>query len=449
MGGRLSAWTLERASASGLDGIEHGSLVEIDEAGPALVTALLADRVELAPLSPRAPRLGAGVRALGPLATPAGEDLIGRTVDCIGRALDGGPAVARDHVEPIFGRDAVVFEPGARRLTLGALVYDLQRRIGTGSSMLAVGPREVLRHVLRHQVASGRVVVIATPAATTTAHLDALRGVQRSELAHGPSEDPVRCIHVAAPLDATPALQWLVPWAAMAIASNLRARGRDAVVAIDHLDAWKPYVRAFAARGAWATQLAQLASRAYSRPSGSVSLIAMTSKLSATRASASDEVLDLWIATRGEIPFTGTKLISDPLHAHSRKQLSRACQLAWQLATFEQYGRPYERLDGARRLEIEEALRLRECLRFRRGGTFDSLEQELCLLAVAALPAVPLRAVADFIDAYLARLRRDHAATLAVIRASGRLNADEEHALLEIAAEVAISFAAPATPKSG
>jgi hypothetical protein len=54
-----------------------------------------------------------------------------------------------------------------------------------------------------------------------------------------------------------------------------------------------------------------------------------------------------------------------------------------------------------------------------------------------------LHAVGDFLAAYLARLRRDHAATLAAIRAEGRLDAGGERALLEIAAQVASSFVAP------
>jgi len=438
MGGRLIAWTVERASASGLEDIAHGELVEVDGSGPALVTASLGDRVELAPLSARTPSLGAEVRPRGPLATHAGEQLIGRIVDCLGRPLDGREVVCDDR-EPIFGRDPVVFSSVSRRLTLGALVYDLQRLVGTGISMLAVGRREVLRHVLRHQVASGRVVVVATPAATSAAHLDVLRGA-RSGPPSAPVEEPVRGIHVAARSDATPAEQWLVPWTAMAIASSLRARGRDVVVAIDHLDAWRPHVRSFASRGSWGTQLAQLASRAYSRPDGSVSLIALTSKLSVTRAAAFDDVLDLSLAARGEIPDSGTKVVRPPIRVPSVKRLAGACVAARRLAELEAHGHPHERIEQTQRLELDAALRQRACLRVHSASPIDSLEQELCLLAVAALPNVPLHAVTDFTVAYLVRLRRDHADTLAEIRAAQRMNAAEEQALLKCAADVATTL---------
>lgn len=437
MGGRLSAWSAGRASASGLEGVAQGELVEIDGSGPALVTALLADRVELAPLSPRAPRAGAPVRSLGPLATPAGEDLVGRAIDCLGRPLDGGPEVAREHAAPIFERDPVVIEPTGRRFTLGALVYDLQRVIPVGASLLAVGPDPVLHHVLRHQVAAGRVVVVATPAATAAAHLDARRGARPARPGL-PSVEPVRCVHVAAARDATPAQQWLVPWSAMAIASGLRARGRDVVVALDHLDAWRPHVRAFAARGAWGTQLAQLAARAYARPIGSVSLIALTREVSVTRAAAFDEVLDLSVAVRGELPATGTSLVRPPIRVPSIRLLAGPCFAAARRVELEHLGRaaPRARLDRATRLALDEADRFRECLRFRIGASVDSLEQELGLLAVATRPDVPAHAVPDFVDRYLARLRRDHAITLAASRAAGRMNTDDERALLAVAAEI-------------
>ncbi|HWO25571.1 MAG TPA: hypothetical protein VNO30_42820 [Kofleriaceae bacterium] len=441
MAGRLTAWTAERATASGLSAVAHGALVEIDGAGPALVTALLADRVELAPLSPHPPRLGAEVRVLGPLAVPAGEELIGRAIDGLGRPLDGGGAPACVRVEPVFGRDPVVVPPAWRRLTLGALVYDLQRVIAVGASLVAVGPEEVWLHVLRHQAAAGRVIVFATPAGTVPAHLGLRRGA-RPARAGMPAQEPVRCIHVAAERDATPAQQWLVPWTAMAIASSLRAQGRDVVVAIESLDAWQLHARAFPARGSWATQLAQLTARAYARPSGSVSLLARAREVSPACASAFDEILDLSLAVRGELPVIGTKLVRPPLRVASPGLLGQACVLAALLAEHQRIGRAYPspaRGTGPD-LELEHARRLRECLRFRTGGTLDSLEQLLGLLAVTTLPDLAVSAVAGFVDAYLARLRRDHAGTLAAIRAAGRLDADDERALLAVAAAVAATF---------
>src|SRR4051812_37530971 len=102
--GHIEVWRPDRAIAAGLEQVAQGELVEIDGSGPALVIALWRDRVELAPLSVVEPARHAKVRAIGPPVTPAGEDLIGRTIDGLGRPLDRGPTIARDHTAQIFGR---------------------------------------------------------------------------------------------------------------------------------------------------------------------------------------------------------------------------------------------------------------------------------------------------------------------------------------------------------
>ncbi|MEJ7599909.1 MAG: MYXO-CTERM sorting domain-containing protein [Kofleriaceae bacterium] len=155
MHGRLVSWTFDRAVATGLDNLAHGTLVDVGGAA-ALVTGLLRDSVELMPLSPRPPAIGALVRARGPLVVPAGDDVEGRTIDCLGDPLDASPPLARDVVEPVFGRDPTILGPGVRRWTLGSLVYDLQQVRPLGASVIATGPREVLHHLLRHQEDDGR-----------------------------------------------------------------------------------------------------------------------------------------------------------------------------------------------------------------------------------------------------------------------------------------------------
>src|SRR5262245_43812845 len=106
--GSIESWGPDRATAVGLDGVAQGSLVDIEGSGPALVTALGRDRVELAQLSIVKPRPHATVRAIGPLVTSVGQALVGRTIDCLGRALDGGPDITRGHTAPIFGHDSML-----------------------------------------------------------------------------------------------------------------------------------------------------------------------------------------------------------------------------------------------------------------------------------------------------------------------------------------------------
>jgi hypothetical protein len=101
--GSIESWGPDRATAVGLDGVAQGSLVDIEGSGPAVVTMLGRDRVELAQLSVVKPRPRATVRVIGPLVTSVGPELVGRAVDCLGRALDGSPDITGGHTAPIFG----------------------------------------------------------------------------------------------------------------------------------------------------------------------------------------------------------------------------------------------------------------------------------------------------------------------------------------------------------
>ncbi|MFT3693777.1 MAG: hypothetical protein QM831_11590 [Kofleriaceae bacterium] len=395
MNGRLTSWAPGRATATGLDHVALGTLVETENA-LALVVALLRDSIELLPLSSRQPTIGSAVREVGPLVVPVGDDIFTRTIDCLGNPLAGANALARDNVEPLFTHDATVFASPVRRWTLGTLVYDLQLVLPFGASVLATGPREVLFHLLRHQVAKGCVVVLATPAAAPM------------------STKNVPWVHVAAASDATPAQQWLVPWTAMAVASALRRRGHEVVVAIDDLDAWHPHVR-----GAWATELAQLTSRAYATSTGSVSVIAMTRELSATKIAAFDEVLDFGIVSNGEIPFRSTKLVRPPIRGPWMRDLGYACVASAYLTRSDA---PQQLLDVARRV--------RECLRAQTSATTDSLEQQLSLLAVLGRDDLGATEIPTFVDSYLMRLRRDFVVLLTTIRGRGEIFEEEIRALL-------------------
>jgi len=105
---RLEAWGPDRAIASGLQRIAQGAVVDIEGGGRALVTALCRDHVELAPLSIVEPARHAVVHAIGPLVTPAGDDLVGRTVDCLGIHATEAP---RSHPRTLRRSSAAILRP--------------------------------------------------------------------------------------------------------------------------------------------------------------------------------------------------------------------------------------------------------------------------------------------------------------------------------------------------
>lgn len=74
----------------------------------------------------------------------------------------------------------------------------------------------------------------------------------------------------------------------------------------------------------------------------------------------------------------------------------------------------------------EAGHRMRACLRSSDDSPTDSLEQQLCLLAITVNPAVAL-------PAFLVALRRDHAGRLTAIRTRGKLDLDDERTLLALA----------------
>src|SRR5437867_64333 len=76
-----------------IDGLEEASIHDIVDVdgGRALITALWRDRVEAVALDHVS--FGGAAHTRGPLAVPAGEALLGRIIDPLGRPLDGGPVI--------------------------------------------------------------------------------------------------------------------------------------------------------------------------------------------------------------------------------------------------------------------------------------------------------------------------------------------------------------------
>lgn len=376
-----------------------GTVVET-ERGCALVTGVLADALQLEPLLDRP--------ASGPLevVVPATN----RVIDVLGGPLDHGGPIDGERV-PIFVRDPYKFVAGHRRWNLGPLIHDLRRR-PLGQSIVAIGSRELLQHVLAHQAASGRAVIVAS---------------HRSDGGH-----------TRVMFGDTIASRWLAPHAAMAIAHALRARGRDVVVAIESIDHWRSAVKAMPHRGGWATQVAQLASRAYALPSGSVSLIASTAEVTPALAAGFDTSIEL-----GELRGY-TKYVEPPIKMEDRGALG-GVMLA--LARFHEIMRvaPWAELaelDRSTTQALDHGRKLHACLRYRRGATIDSLEQMLALLAVVRISDLPASNVIDFVDAYHEVLRREHAPRLDAIRKANLLSKADDKALFSVATKLSLLYVA-------
>src|SRR6185437_14050311 len=85
------------------------------------------------------------VRGTGTVArVPVGEKLLGRTVSALGLALDGGPAIEAESVEPVEKPAPTIVDRDFVNtpLNTGLLVIDAMLPLGRGQRELIIGDRE-------------------------------------------------------------------------------------------------------------------------------------------------------------------------------------------------------------------------------------------------------------------------------------------------------------------
>ena len=186
---------------------------------------------------------GQGALATGtPVSLLAGERLLGRVVDPLGRALDGHAVVATERralfpEAPGLGVRASVTRP----LLTGVTAIDAAVPVGCGQRQLIVGDRNVGKTALamdivfaqRHREVICVYAVIGQPLSRVLAIRDALSA--RDSLHH--------VVLVSAQAADEPGMQYLAPYAAMSIAEHFRSQGRDVLVVFDdltkHADAYR------------------------------------------------------------------------------------------------------------------------------------------------------------------------------------------------------------------
>ncbi|MFQ5513727.1 MAG: FliI/YscN family ATPase [Myxococcota bacterium] len=243
-GGFLSSIRGLLAEADGLE-LPVGGLAEIETGSgfsPAEVVGFRSGHVQLVPLHAcRGLEAGCRVWPLSRAAgVPAGEFLLGRTVDAMGQPLDGGPpfppaARVPLYREPIAALERPVLEEpldvGVRAINAAATVARGQRMglfAGTG-----VGKSTLLGMMLRGTDADVRVLALIGE-----------RGREvREFIERELGEARQSTVVVAVPSDRSPLLRMRGAYVATAIAEHFRERGRDVLLLMDSITRF-----AFAAR---------------------------------------------------------------------------------------------------------------------------------------------------------------------------------------------------------
>jgi F-type H+/Na+-transporting ATPase subunit alpha len=235
--GRVEAVADGIAFVSGLPSVRLDELVHFEhgQVGFALflerdrIACVLLDDIEGIEAGDRVSGTGEVVRV------PIGESLLGRTVDPLGRPLDGGDAIdaeAYQEVErpapAIIDRD-FVSEP----VQTGLLVIDSMFALGRGQRELIVGDRAIGKTAIAvdciiNQKTSDMICVYVAVGQKSSTVKRVISAVQ----AHGA---PERCIFVVASGSAPPGLQWIAPFAGFTMAEYFRDKGQHALVVVDDM----------------------------------------------------------------------------------------------------------------------------------------------------------------------------------------------------------------------
>jgi F-type H+-transporting ATPase subunit alpha len=235
--GRVESIADGIALVSGLPGVRLDELVHFEQGQTGFAITL--DRASLGCVlldQPEGVEAGNLVRGTGEvLRVPVGPSLLGRTVDPLGRPLDGGAPIEPDGYEPverpapaIIDRDFVV-EP----VQTGLLVIDAMFALGRGQRELIIGDRAIGKTAIAvdciiNQKSSDIICVYVAVGQKSSTVKRVINAIQT----HGA---PERCIFVVAGASAAPGVQWIAPFSAFTMAEYFRDRGQHALVVIDDM----------------------------------------------------------------------------------------------------------------------------------------------------------------------------------------------------------------------
>ena len=182
--------------------------------------------------------LAAGDRVLGTgevVRVPVGEAMLGRVVDPLGRALDGGPHPETERSDPVDGSAPAIIDRDlvTTPLQTGITVIDAMIPLGRGQRELIIGDRKTGKTAIAVDTIinqrRGDVICVYAAIGQKTSSVNQVIDAVRH---YGAKE---RCVFVIGAADSTPGLQWIAPYAACTIAEYFRDRGQDALLIIDDL----------------------------------------------------------------------------------------------------------------------------------------------------------------------------------------------------------------------
>ncbi|QYX55964.1 F0F1 ATP synthase subunit alpha [Roseovarius sp. SCSIO 43702] len=179
---------------------------------------------------------GADVRRTGRvMAVPVGDALLGRVVDALGRPRDGVQAVRSDRTRPIEMEAPGILDraPVSRPLATGLKAVDAAVPVGLGQRELIIGDRQTGKtSIAVDTILNQRDTGVLCIYCAIGQRGDAVAKVIGAIRDGGMSE---RTIVMAAGDDEAPGLSYVAPYAAMSMAEDLAADGRNVLIVFDDL----------------------------------------------------------------------------------------------------------------------------------------------------------------------------------------------------------------------
>ena len=408
---------------------------------------------------------GAEVRTTGLVASvPVGEALIGRVVNALGEPIDERGPVATTERRPVekIAPDVVSRVSVNQPVQTGIKAIDSMVPIGRGQRELIIGDRStgktaiVLDTIINQN--GGDLICIHVAIGQKDAKVAQIVGTLEQHGAMG------HTIVVSASAAESAALQYLAPYAGVAMAEYFMERGKDVVIAYDDLTkhAWayrqiSLLLRRPPGREAYPGDVFYLHSRLLERSArvdeahggasitalpiietqaGDVSAYIPTNVISITDGQIFLET-DLFNSGQRPAINPGISVSRVGGSAQTRAMRGVAGTLRLDLSqyrelqAFAQFGT--DDLDPATRGQLLRGQRLTELLKQPQYGPLTLAQQVSILFAGARgyLDDVPVEKVADFERAFHEYMRANGAGVLEVISGGARVEGDTEQTLIK------------------
>jgi len=226
------------AVVSGLRGALAGELVEFTKNGVlGIALNLNADSVGIIIMGEyQSIREGDLVRSTGRIASvPVGDVLIGRVVNAVGQPLDGKGPIETDSYRNVerIAPGVIMRQPVDTPVQTGITAIDALIPIGRGQRELIIGDRQTGKTAIAvdtiiNQVGKDLICIYVaigqkqSSVAQVVSTLEKYGAMEHTIVVSAPAADPA-------------ALQYLAPFAGMAIGEEFMEQGRDALIVIDDL----------------------------------------------------------------------------------------------------------------------------------------------------------------------------------------------------------------------